>query len=324
MRSLDAATGDEVWRTSYPAPFSVDPATEPHGPGPKATSAFSEGRLYTLGLGGVVTAFDAATGDIVWEVPAPRVGPLFGTSTSPLVEGELVVVYVGGHDDGGLTGFDSATGAVRWAWTEDGPSYASPVAADLHGTRQIITLSQDHVVGVSATIGELLWQRRFSTPYTQNAIDPIVIDDVVIVTGVQTPATAFRVLRETDAWTTEEVWENPEASFYMTNGILVDGLLFGLSDRNRGQYVLLDTASGETVWSSEGRRASNAAILAADETVFVLEDDAELVVGQVGSTGFEEMRRYIVAEGATWAQPVISADRLFIKDVTTLALWTID
>ena len=51
MRSLDAATGNEVWRTSYPAPFSVDPATEPHGPGPKATPAFSAGRLYTLGLG---------------------------------------------------------------------------------------------------------------------------------------------------------------------------------------------------------------------------------------------------------------------------------
>lgn len=324
MRALDAATGDELWRTGYAAPFSFDPAAEPHGPGPKATPAFAAGRLYTFGLGGMVTAFDAATGDIVWQVTAPPAGPLFGTSASPLVEGELVIVYVGGHDDGALTAFDAATGAVRWAWSGDGPSYASPVAADLHGTRQIITLSQDYVVGVSAATGELLWQRRFSTPYTQNAIDPIVINSVVIVTGVQTPAAAFRVLREAGAWTTEDVWENPEASFYMTNGILVDGLLFGLSDRNRGQYVLLDAASGETVWSGEGRRASNAAILAADDTVFVLEDDAELVVGQVSSTGFEELRRYRVGESATWAQPAISANRIFIKDVTTLALWTFD
>ena len=84
--TIDAATGDEAWRTSYPAPFSVDPAAaaDPHGPGPKATPAFADGRLYTLGLGGMVTAFDLATGDIVWQAPAPPVGPLYGTAASPL------------------------------------------------------------------------------------------------------------------------------------------------------------------------------------------------------------------------------------------------
>lgn len=324
MRALDVDTGRTVWQTSYPAPFSFEPAAEPHGPGPKATPTFADGKLYTLGLGGVVSAFDAATGRQVWQVPEPAVAPLWGTAVSPVVDRGLVIVHVGGHDQGALTAFDADTGAVRWAWDGDGPSYASPLVGDLGGSRQVITLSQEGVIGVSASTGELLWQRPFSTPYTQNVIDPILVDDTVIIAGLQAPTAAFRVLRERDEWTTEDAWENGETSLYMTNGVLIDGMLFGLSERNSGQYFLLDVSTGETVWTSAGRQAENAAIVKAGETLFVLEDDADLVVGQASAAGFEELRRYTVADTATWAQPTISGHRVFIKDASTLTLWTFD
>ncbi len=324
MRALDADTGRTVWQTSYPAPFSFESAAEPHGPGPKATPTFADGKLYTLGLGGVVTAFDATTGRQVWQVPEPPVAPLWGTAVSPLVDQGLVIVHVGGHDQGALTGFDADTGEVRWAWDGDGPSYASPLVADLSGTHQVITLSQEGAIGVSASTGELLWQRPFSTPYTQNVIDPILVGDTVIIAGLQAPTVAFRVVREQDQWTTEDVWENGETSLYMTNGVLIDGMLFGLTERNSGQYFLLDVSTGETVWTSAGRQADNAAIVKAGEMLFVLEDDAELIVGQASAAGFEEVRRYDVADTATWAQPTISGSRVFVKDTSTLTLWTFD
>ena len=324
MRALDADTGGQIWQTSYPAPFSFEPAAEPHGPGPKATPTFADGKLYTLGLGGVVTAFDAATGRQVWQIPAPLVAPLWGTAASPLVDQGLVIVHVGGHDQGALTAFDADTGEVRWAWDSDGPSYASPLVADLSGTRQVITLSQERVIGVSASTGELLWQRPFSTLYTQSVIDPILVEDMVIIAGFQEPTSAFRVVREQNQWTTEDIWENRETSLYMTNGVLVNGMLFGLSQRNSGQYFLLDVATGETLWTSVGRQASNAAIVKAGETLFVLEDDAELIVGRATAAGFEEVRRYDVADAATWAQPTISGNRVFVKAASTLTLWTFD
>ena len=324
IRALDADTGREVWQTSYPAPFSFEPAAEPHGPGPKATPTFADGKLFTLGLGGVVTAFDASTGKQVWQVPAPLVAPLWGTAASPLVDQGLVIVHVGGHDQGALTAFDTDTGEVRWAWDGDGPSYASPLVADLTGTRQVITLSQERVIGVSASTGELLWQRPFSTGFTQNVIDPILVEDTVIIAGFQEPMSAFRVVRDQDHWTTEDVWKNEETSLYMTNGVLVNGMLFGLSQRNSGQYFLLDVATGETVWRSAGRQAENAAIVKAGETLFVLEDDAELIVGRASPAGFEEVRRYEVSDTATWAQPTISGNRVYVKDTSTLTLWTFD
>ena len=193
---------------------------------------------------------------------------------------------------------------------------------DRHGTRQIITLSQDRVIGVSALTGTLLWERPFTTDYTQNTIDPILVNDTVVVAGFQKPTSAFRIVNQQDQWATEDVWTNDEISLYMANGVLTDDILFGLSQRNSGQYFLLDVTTGETLWTSEGRQATNAAIVKAGETLFILEDDAELIIGTADTSEFNEIKRYDVADSQTWAPPTISGNRLFIKDTSALTLWT--
>jgi outer membrane protein assembly factor BamB len=328
MQAVDAATGKSIWRTTYSQPVTLRPGNRPHGPGPKSTPVFADGRLFTLGMGGAVTAFDAASGKQLWQVPGGPLLPLWNTGMSPLVERGLVIVHVGGHNQGALTAFDAMTGAVRWAWTGDGPSYASPIVADLHGVRQIVTLTQDHVVGVSSTDGHLLWQRPFPTS-NQNIVMPIlvrdaVIGDIIVVAGYQKPTSAFRVVRQDTEWTTEALWQNPDVWQFMTNGVMVGDRLFGLSMRNRGEYFLLDTKSGTRVWSSTPRQAENAAIVRAGDVVISLEDDGELLVGRVSGAQFQELKRYTVADAATWTAPVVSGNRIFVKDVSTLALWTID
>jgi outer membrane protein assembly factor BamB len=335
MQALDAVTGKVVWQTRYAAPVNVNPAAQAHGPGPKSTPTYSDGRLYTLGMGGIVTAFDAASGKQLWQKPAGSVLPLYGTAMSPLVDRGAVIVHVGGHGQGVLTAFDASTGAVKWSWNGDGPSYASPIVADIDGVRQVITLSQENIVGVSATDGRLLWRRPFSTEYTQNIITPILLNrdsglrknagsDTLIVAGYQNPTTALRIVRKGDQWSTEDVWENPAVSLYMADAIVVGDKLFGLSQRNSGQYVLVDVMTGKTIWTGTPRQATNAAIVRAGNVVFALEDDGELMVGHVSGNGFQELKRYTVADAATWAAPVISGNRIFVKDVSTLALWTVD
>jgi outer membrane protein assembly factor BamB len=139
MTALDAASAKVLWRTSYAAPFRMNPATAPHGPGPKSTPTFAANRLFTLGMSGIVTAFDASTGRQIWQKPGGPVEPMFHTAMSPLVVGNLVVFHVGGHDNGALTAFDVATGEVRWSWNGDGPAYGSPLLFNLSGTPQVVT-----------------------------------------------------------------------------------------------------------------------------------------------------------------------------------------
>src|SRR5437016_1840756 len=101
-------------------------------------------------------------------------------------------------------------------------------------------------------------------------------------------------------------------------------MLFGFSTRNSGQYFGLDPASGKTLWTSEGRQAGNAAIAKAGNLLFSLEEDGELVIARRSRTAFELVKRYTVADSPTWTQAAFSGNRIFVKDVSTLALWTID
>ena len=125
LSAIDTATGRIVWNTRYAAPYRTNAGTERHGPGPKSTPVFYDGKLYTLGIGGVVSAFETGDGTRLWQLPDPQVDPLYATAMSPLVDRGNVIFHVGGHDQGALTAFEANTGEVVWRWDGDGPAYAA-------------------------------------------------------------------------------------------------------------------------------------------------------------------------------------------------------
>ena len=78
-----------------------------------------------------------------------------------------------------------------------------------------------------------------------------------------------------------------------------------------------------SLWTTRGREAENAAIVSSGTLLFLLKTDAELVIARPNTASFEVLRRYTVADSATWAHPVIDGDRVFVKDADSLILWTI-
>jgi outer membrane protein assembly factor BamB len=325
LSAHDAATGKELWATRYAAPYDLVRAASPHGMGPKGTPVFADGRLFTLGISGILSAFDAASGKLLWQKPAPPSTPFYSTAQSPMVDRGRVIVHVGGMKGGALTAFEAATGKELWRWSGDGPSYASPIVAEFGGTRQVITFTQDNLVGVSADTGELLWLRPFKTPNSVNANTPLLYRDMVIVSGQEAGITAFRITRQQNKWVTENVWKNDDVFYRLTNGIVVRDAVFSLSPESFGFYFYVDAQTGKTLWRGEPRAAENAAIMKAGDLLIILEHDGELVIANGSdTTRLAEVRRYKVSDQATWAQPAISGNRVFVKDLNTLALWTID
>jgi outer membrane protein assembly factor BamB len=324
MLALDAATGKVAWQTPYPAPYKMNPATKNHGQGPKSTPLFYNGRLYTLGISGIVSAFQAADGKLLWQKPAPPVDPLYGTAMSPIADNGLVIFHVGGHGQGALTAFDAVSGDVKWSWAGDGPAYASPIVTDLGGTRQLVTLTQQNVVAVDVSTGALLWQHPWVTRATNNSITPIRFGDNLIITGQDKGVVALKPVRQNNQWTVQTVWETPEVAMFMSNPVVVGDMLLGLSHRTSGQYFALDLTAGKVLWLGEPRQAVNTAIVKAGETLFMLNEDAELIIAKSSRTGFEPVKRYEVATSSTWAQPAITGNRIFIKDVSTLALYQLN
>jgi outer membrane protein assembly factor BamB len=176
--------GQAVWRQAHA------PRDEPRGAfawQPKSTPLVHGGRVFTFGISGILSAFDARDGRVAWRKDFKgqhaASSPEFGAAASPVAVADAIVLHVGGSKDGALTAFDPATGNVRWSWKGDGPAYATPIVATIGGTRQLITQSRSSVVAVDPASGTLLWQIPFTTPFDQNIITAVVHDGLVI-TGV--------------------------------------------------------------------------------------------------------------------------------------------
>jgi outer membrane protein assembly factor BamB len=316
---LDAATGQSDWKSAYPAPYVPSKTVAAHGAGPKATPAFHNGRVFTLGISGIVAAFDAASGRLLWRSPAPAEPPYFSAASSPVAEGELVFAHPGNY--GPLTAFDAATGAVRWT-AGDGGFFASPLIATISGTRQLITVTQKDVIGVAIDGGAVLW--RFAWAGASGGPMPVLYGESVIVSGLDQGVAAFRPSNRNGKWGVEPLWATKDVSMYLSNPVVIDNTLFGLSHRASGQYFALDARSGATLWLGEPRQATNTAIVKAGDVLFLLNDDGELIIATSNEKAFEPIRRFALADSATWAQPAISGNRVFVRDVSALTLWTFD
>jgi outer membrane protein assembly factor BamB len=328
VSSFELETGKAVWQDTYPAAYTMNPAAMGHGKGPKSTPVIANGRLYTLGISGILSCYDAAAGRLKWRKEFSKeykaTSPLYGTAMSPIVEGGLLIAHIGGQDSGALVAFDAETGNERWAWKGDGPGYASPIVIDIEGVRQIVTQSQNNVIGARVSDGQLLWQIPFTTEYVQNIITPVVYKQTIIYSGLDKGATAIRVTSRAGKWTAEQVWHNPQVAMYMSSPVVIGDYVFGLSHKRKGQFFCLDARTGEARWMTEGREGDNAAILAGAGLLFLLDDSAELTIAKGDGRAFEPLKKYSVADSATWAHPVVIGNRILIKDAESLAMWSLE
>jgi len=320
--ALDATTGEALWRDRYPAPYEMDPTATEHGKGPKSSVTVSDGRVFTLGIDGVLSGLDAETGKVLWRHDDrerfPKPSPQYGAAMTPLVIDGLCIAHLGGDEDGAIVAFEVATGKPRWSWDGDGPAYASPVVATFGGKRQIITQTQFHAVGLDPASGALLWKIEYKTNFDQNSVTPVVAGDLLLLSGYHRGLDAYRVKGDG----LEPVWSTTKVSLYMSTPVVREDRVFGFSEKRRGQIVCVDARSGDVLWTGDGREGENAALVAAGDLILALDTEAELIVLRAAGE-YEELARYEVADTPTWAHPVVSGRTIFVKDERSLTRWTV-
>jgi outer membrane protein assembly factor BamB len=165
-----------------------------------------------------------------------------------------------------------------------------------------VTITQKSVAGVSVADGAVLWQHPWAPDMP--AISPVLYGEAIIVSVHNMGVTALKPVKRNGKWVTEVVWETKDVSMFMSNPVLIGDTLFGLSHRASGQFFALDAKTGKVLWLGQPRASTNTA--------------------RSGRTGSEPLKRYTIADSATWAQPAISGNRVFVKDFSSLALWTIN
>ena len=321
----DLTTGALVWQRDYAAAFTSNSLAPPELQGPFATPVVADDRVITLGVTGVLSSWDAASGDLQWRnsyASFISTTDLFcGTAASPLVVDDRLFVQVGSDTNGGrVLALDLASGDEVWVWDGVGPGYASPILINLDGTRQLVTLTQRSVIGLDAATGALLWSSPFEDEWHENIATPVWTGELLVVSGPRQGTHALRIRREGVGWRADKAWTNADATMYMSSPVLVGGTIFGHSTKRRGQFIVLDAGSGAVRWTSEGREGDHASILATGDRVVLLTSDAELVIFAVDATAdtYSVAHHYDVADGATWAMPVLLADGLLVRDATSL------
>jgi outer membrane protein assembly factor BamB len=321
---LQADNGKELWMDKYAAQ-AVTGAASRH-PGPRSSPAIADGKVVTLGVGGVLSCLDAANGKVVWRKdPFPKVVPQFFTSMSPIIVDGMAIGHLGGKGNGALIAYDLNTGNEKWRWAGEGPEYASPALLTVAGTKQLVTLAEKSVVAIGVADGKLLWQLPFEpVRRAYNAATPIIDGQTVIYTGAGRGTRAVKVEKQGDGFVANELWSNPDLAPQFNTPVLRDGFLYGLS--NRGNLFCINAKTGQTAWVDEIQRDRSgfAAIVSAGPYMMALPSSSELIVFEPNSEKFTQIAAIKVSDTPIYAHPVIAGNRIFIKDQDTVSMFMIE
>lgn len=322
LQCLNAADGAKVWDAKYPAAAISGPDARAHL-GPRSTPAFADGKIVTLGINGVVTCFDAATHKQIWQKEDIKGTPRFHVASSPIIEGGLAIVQVGGSQNGGIVAYDLAGGDKKWAWTGEGPGYASPVLLTVDGgAKQIVTLTDKGVVGIGVADGKLAWQIPFAPMgMNYNAATPIVDGQTVIYTGAGRGTKAVKIEKQGDKFVATPLWSNPVGTQFCSP-VLKDGLLFGLSDK--GFFFCINAKDGKEAWIDSNKVINYGAMVDAGSVVLALPSTSELVALKPDAAKFDALAKIKVSESPVYAYPIVAGNKIYVKDKDSLIAYSVE
>jgi outer membrane protein assembly factor BamB len=317
LAAFDAATGKPLWQTAYDrGNFS-----SLFGNGPRATPSVVGGRAYTFGITGILTCFDADAGTKLWQVDtlkrfkAPNL--FFGASCSPLVEGDLVLVNVGGKG-ASLVALDRANGETRWAKLDDKASYSSPIAVGQGGERQAIFLTAAGLVSVAPADGKVFWQIPLVDKLAESSTTPVVNGDMLFASSITVGGIGVKLSPGPKA---EQKWMKPELNCYFSTPVAVgkDHLFVVTGTRppaltSKATLRCVETATGKELWNRDRVGTYHASLLrTGDGKVLLLEEAGDLVLLAPDVEKYHELARSKIC-GKTWAHPALANGRLYVRD----------
>jgi outer membrane protein assembly factor BamB len=319
--SLNRTDGKSVWSKALGPAGDND-----RGPGPRGTPTLDADRMYVLTESGDLFCLKAVDGSEVWHRNILRD---FGgrnipwlISESPLVDGNNVIVTPGGPN-AAIVSLDKMTGKTVWTSKElsDEAGYASPVVADVQGVRTVMTLTAQAGVGVRASDGKLMWRYRPVANGTANITTPIFFDNKVFYTSAyNTGGALLGLTAQNGVVEAKEIYFTREMQNHHGGVVLVNGYLYGF---NNSILTCLEFATGKMMWRD--RSVGKGSLTFADGNLYIESENNVVGLAEASPTGYKEKGRFRIADQGlpSWAHPVVSDGRLYIRNQATLASYDI-
>jgi outer membrane protein assembly factor BamB len=317
LAAFDAKTGEKKWEKSY----KREKFTPPFGTGPRGTPLVHDGKVFTLGSTGILAAWNATDGEILWKVDTLKKfkakNLFFGISTSPtLFQGKIAIMV--GAPEAGLVGFDVKTGETAWTLGGDSASYASPFPISQAGNESLVFLTGKNLVSVSAT-GSEQWKVPFVDKLNESSTTPVQVGDLIIASSVTAGSVAYKLSDLAKEPSPKPVWKADKLTCYFSTPVVVGENLYminGAATLTNPSIVLrcVEAATGKVLWSKEKIGKYHAAIIrTADSKLLVLDDAGNLILLEPNAKEYKELARAKVC-GNTWAHPALSNGVVYVRD----------
>lgn len=324
MQCIDAATGKHLWQSAgYPAIAVTGPASS--HPGPRSSVAVAEGKAVAIGVGGDIACFDAASGKLLWRNEDYKVQvPQFFTGMSPLISSGVCFAHLGGPKTGTFIAFDLTSGSIKWKVEGEAPPYGSPVLMTVEGTKQIVFQGQTKLVSFNLADGKQLWELEtpVGTGRVNNAASPVADGNRIYYTGLNNGVNAAEIKKTGNSYMVTKFWINPEFTTAYNTPVLKDGFLYGISSQSR--LFCINAATGHTAWTDETALQNFGSIVDAGQVLIAVTSNSHFVVLRPDGQKFNKVAQFKLAESGIYSHPIVSGKRIYIKDVESLTLYTVN
>jgi outer membrane protein assembly factor BamB len=343
---MESETGRELWKFEYPTDYRD---TIGYDNGPRCAPVIDQDRVYTLGAEGMLHCLTLADGKLLWKVNTTEkygvVQNFFGVGSTPIIEGKLLIVHVGGSPAGSapssperldeikpngssIIAFDKLTGTEVYRTGNDLASYASPVCATIKEKRYCFMFARSGLHAFDPVTGKEYWSFpwRADDLFSVNASNPIVIEDQVLLSECYGPSSVMLKVQPDKATI---VWRDPEAfrakkalQTHWNTPIYHTGFIYGSSGRhsNTAELRCVEAKTGKIQWSQPG--LSRSSLLFVEGHLLCLNEYGDLVVFKANPQKFELVATWVpinLESGAklldypAWAAPIISHGLLYVR-----------
>jgi len=303
-RTLCTATPHEGHDPRYGSFASISPVTD----GESVYVSFGSRGIYCLSL----------EGELLWEVALGlrmQVRGTRGEGSSPVLCGDQLVQLFDHEGPSLLVSLDKRTGRETWRVERDeATTWATPLAVELDGRRQLVVSGSKRVRGYAAETGRPLWEcggLGFNPIPT-----PVRFEDTALVmSGAQDPRLLSIELGGTGDLTGGERirWSATRGLPYSTSPAVYEGRLFTVTDG--GLLSCFDARTGAPHYLEQrlprGSRVKSSPVVAGGKLYVATESGAVHVI-EAGPTFVPVATNRLSGESFI-ASPAVAAGELLLR-----------
>jgi outer membrane protein assembly factor BamB len=324
LHCLEETTGKPLWTYSYDVAYedwAFDPTQEI---GPVATPIVQNGKVYILGRLGHLYCLDARTGDVLWQRNLEKdYHVAFAPGTpSPLIEGDLLILFIGGKPDACLIALHKDTGQEVWKALDEALTYSSPIVISSGGKKQLIVWTQESVTSLDPAMGTTWWRQRLLTSGDYAVSTPVFHNDRLLIGGLM-----FALDPEKPAATV--LWPASKAPSRRIYSHTSTALFRGdhlFSAKSSGELICVEASTGKQVWEStkvtDLNNGASIHLTPIGDCVLLYNNQGELIRARLTAEGYQEISRVAVLKptmpfggrNVAWSAPAYANRHIFVRN----------